>query len=403
MQHTTRNITALAVSQGLMVSAMSLVVTTSALVGFRLAPEPSLATLPVAVQLLATMLTTIPAALLMGRIGRKPGFLLASLFGLSGAALATFAILHEHFWQFVGASALLGMFNGFGSYFRFAAAAAADEAHKSRAISYVMAGGVAAAVVGPNLANWTRDSIEGAAFAGSYASLLVVYSLALVALSTLRLPREEGPRGAAGRADTRPLPTIAAQPKFLVALLCATLGYAVMTLVMTTTPLAMQDHAHPFGEISFVIQWHVLGMFAPSFVTGHLIRRFGVIPILTVGALLELLCVAINLSGAGVLNFWAALLLLGVGWNFLFVGGTMLLTETYVAAERFKVQALNDFTVFTAVTIASLSAGALHIHLGWEAVNLGVLPLLALVLLGIAWLSAVDRREAPAAASRSEA
>lgn len=374
-------------------SAMSLVIATSALVGRALAEDKSYATLPLAAQFLATMLTTVPAALLMERIGRKAGFMLATGFGMSGAAVAAFAIATQQFWWFLGGSVLLGMFNGFGNYFRFTAADVVDDSHKSRAIGYVMAGGVAAAFVGPNLARWTKDVVDGAPFAGGYAALVLLYCSALIMVSLLRLPAPTGRAiGATPAPGGRPLPGLLLQPKFLVALVCATFGYGVMSLVMTATPLAMQDHAYAFEDTSFVIQWHVFGMFAPSFVTGHLLLRFGTLRILGAGAVIGLLAVTTNLLGSSVTHFWLALVLLGVSWNFLFVGGTTLLTEVYRPEERAKCQALNDFAVFTTVTVASLSAGALHNAFGWQAVNLGVLPLLAVALLSVLWLS---RRSEP--------
>lgn len=367
-----------------MMSGNSLLITTSALVGFALADDKSLATLPLAAQFIATMLTSIPAAMLMERIGRKPGFILSTLFGLTGGVVATLAILNGEFWWFLLGTVLFGCFNGFGNYYRFAAADAVDVDHKSRAISYVMAGGVVAALVGPNLARLTRESIEGALFAGSYASMIVIYMLALFTLSFIKLPPKAIEKMSAETA--RPLRVIASQPRFIVALLSAMLGYAVMSLVMTATPLAMHDHNHAFADTSFVIQWHVLGMFAPSFFTGHLIKRFNVLNVMFVGALLGVACIVINLLGTSLWHFWAALLLLGISWNFLFIGGTTLLTETYRPNERAKTQAVNDFTVFTTVSIAILSAGALQHHLGWEVVNIGALPMLAVILLSIVWV-----------------
>jgi MFS family permease len=384
MSAMTRNVPLLATCQALMMTGNSLLITTSALVGFALAEDKSLATLPLAAQFIATMFTSIPAALLMERIGRKPGFILATLSGLAGGAISTLAILNGEFWWFLLGTVLFGCFNGFGNYYRFAAADAVDVDHKSRAVSYVMAGGVVAAVAGPNLARLTRESIEGALFAGSYASMIVIYMLALLTLSFLKLPPK--PAGKPGSDAVRPLRVIASQPRFIVALLGAMLGYAVMSLVMTATPLAMHDHAHAFADTSFVIQWHVLGMFAPSFFTGHIIKRFGVLNVMFLGGLLGVACIVINLLGTSLWHFWTALILLGISWNFLFIGGTTLLTETYHPNERAKTQAVNDFTVFTTVSIAILSAGALQHHLGWEMVNIGALPMLAVILLSIVWV-----------------
>lgn len=378
-----RNVLLLSFCQAMMMTGNALIVATASLVGYLLAEDKSLATIPLAIQFCATMLTTIPASLLMKRVGRRPGFLVGVTIGTAGAALAVIAILHQSFWVFCGATLLVGMFNGFGIYYRFAAVDVADEQYKPRAISYVMAGGVVAAFTGPNLANWTDGLFGLPQFAGSYAALFGVYALSFGALMLLRMP---APAARTIRAAGRPLPELLRQPAFVVAVLAGMLGYGIMVLVMTATPLAMQGHAHGFSDTAFVIQWHVFGMFAPSFFTGALIQRFGVLNILITGALLTLACVGINLLGTDLWHFWAALLLLGMGWNFLFVGATDLLTETYAESEKAKAQAFNDFMVFSMVTVASLSAGMLHHNLGWQAVNAGVLPAILAVLLAVAWL-----------------
>lgn len=378
-----RNVWLLSLSQALLMTGSSLFLTTAALVGVRLAPEPAYATLPMALLSLAIMLTTIPASFFMKVWGRRAGFVLGLLVAVAGAALAAYAIVSGSFLYFCIAAVLLGISSGFGAYYRFAAADVATEDYRSAAISYVMAGGVAAALVGPNLARWTHDWFPATEFAGSYLSLVGVYVLALMVLLFIHLPR---PSEQERHGHGRPLRQIAAQGAFIVALLGGALGYAVMALVMTATPLAMQAHAHPFGDTAFVIQWHVLGMFAPSFFTGHLIRRFGVLNVMALGALLTGLCVAINFIGTDVTHFWAALTLLGIGWNFLFIGATALLTETYTVEEKAKVQAFNDFVVFTGVTAASFSAGALQHYFGWAGVNLGVTPLIVIVLVAVLWL-----------------
>jgi len=392
-----RNVGLLSACQALMMTANVLLITTSALVGQRLAmaqglPE-SLATLPLMIQFLATMLTTIPASLLMKRIGRRAGFLLGSGAGLAGGALATFAILQESFVLFALATALFGVSNGFGTYYRFAAADTATADYRATAISYVMAGGVVAALLGADLANWTRDLLGSAPFAGSYFVLIGLYTVSLATLAFIRIPRP----GASTRGHSgRPLRVIVAQKTFIVAVAAAMVGYGVMLLIMTATPLAMRAHAHSFSSTAFVIEWHVLGMFAPSFFTGHLIRRLGVANVMLAGALLNALTVAINLTGTSETHFWVALLLLGVGWNFLYVGGTTLLIETHDEHEKAKVQALNDFLIYTTAAGATFTAGALQHELGWRAVNLGVLPLIGAILLAVLWLKHRYRSEAVA-------
>ncbi len=387
MSSFTRNVPLLALSQALMVSGISLVLTTSALVGIVLADDKSLATLPVALLAMGTMLATVPAAFLMEKTGRKNGFMFATLFGISGSLLSLFAILETDFWLFAAGNMLIGVFNGFASYYRFTAADAVGQVYKSRAISYVLAGGVVAAFIGTNVANLTHDMIASASFAGSYAALTGFYVLSLLILSFLKLPPHAISSESSLIPEKRSLRMIMVQPKCIVAVMCGMLGYGVMSLIMTATPLAMAAHTHPFDQIAFVIQWHLLGMFAPAFFTGSLIRRFGVLSVMFVGGLLGIVCVIINLLGASSLHFWLSLMLLGVSWNFLFIGATTLLTETYHPSERSKVQAMNDFSVFSTVTAASLVAGFLQYNIGWQAVNLGVLPFLLLILVSIVWVS----------------
>jgi len=383
MKQIRRNILLLALCQAVMMTGGSLLVTSSAVVGAMLTDERALATLPLALQFLASMLTSIPASFAMRRWGRRAGFLFGALVGASGGALAAWAIWRGDFWLFCSGTALVGVFNGFGIYFRFAAVDAAPDFYKGRAISYVMAGGVVAAFAGPNLANWAREAIPAASFAGSYAALVGLYAIAMLALLGVRIPRETA---VARHRSGRSLLAIASQPVFLVALTGAMLGYGIMALVMTATPLAMQGCELPFATSAFVIQWHVFAMFAPSFVTGILIRRFGVLTVMLWGALCYIATVVINLNGVTVSHFWSALFLLGLGWNFLFIGGTTLLTESYRPEEKAKAQALNDFLVFTTVSLSSLSAGALQYHYGWEAVNWGVTPLIAIVVLAVSAL-----------------
>jgi MFS family permease len=388
MNRMKKNVALLAAAQAMMMTGGSLLIATSALVGHRLSPDKALATLPLALQMLAGLLTSIPASLTMQAIGRRAGFLIGSSIGIGGALLAAYAIVHDSFALFALAAALSGVFAGFGNYYRFAAADTASDAYRSSAISYVMAGGVVAALVGPNLAHWTSDWLR-APFAGSYLALAGILVLSFLTLLWLDIPRPPvAERG--GRA----LGAIARQPVFVVAALGAALGYGVMALVMTATPLAMHEHHYAFGDTAFVIEWHVLGMFAPSFFTGHLIRRFGVLTVMLMGGVLNAACVAVNLSGTQLGHFWLALFLLGVGWNFLFIGATTLLTDAYTPAEKAKTQALNDFLVYGGVTLAVLSAGSLQHHLGWRAVNLGVIPLILVTLAAIAWLVRTRRRAA---------
>lgn len=394
-----RNVPLYAIAQALMMSGTSLMVSTAALVGFALAEDKALATLPLAAQHLAITLTSIPASLIMEKIGRRAGFMSATVFGLSGAALASWAVINGSFWLFVVASMLIGCFSGFGNYYRFAAADLVETSQKGRAISWVMAGGVAAAVIGPNLANLTRDSLGSTPFAGSFAAMSVLYVLswlAMWAISDAPLKPKNATQTDAITEDLKPRPVaqLITQPRYIVAVVAAMLGYGVMSLVMTSTPLAMHQHNHQFADTAFVIQWHVLGMFVPSFFTGKIIVRWGLFRVMSIGALAGLACVAINLTGTTLWHFWLALVLLGVSWNFLYIGGTTMLTETYRPSERAKAQGINDFSIFAIVALSSLSAGYLHHNFGWQMVNMGVIPLLLIVLASIFWLSLIDRKNA---------
>jgi len=388
-----RNVLVLATCQALSMSGQSIVLTVAALAGHMLAADKSLATLPLAAQFTATMLSTIPASLLMGRIGRRAGFTVGQTFGVTGAVLAAFAIYQASFVVFAIAAALLGVHNAFWQYYRFAAAEATSEEMRSRAISYVLTGGLVAAFIGPMLARATRDWLTPFTFAGSYAAIVGLSFLTILLLQFVRIPLPSKPKGG---GSGRPLPEIVRQPAFVVAVLAAMFGYGTMTLVMTATPLAIIACGLPFNDAAFVIQWHLVGMFAPGFVTGHLIRRFGVLTVIMVGTLLNALCMAINLAGVNLVNFWLALLLLGVGWNFMFIGGTTLLTEAARPEERAKVQATNDFMVFTMVALASFSSGALQHLVGWQAVNAAVALPMLVAFAAAAWLLRVRRRAQPA-------
>lgn len=364
-----RSVAVLAACQALGMSCLALTITITALVGATLAPAASLATLPLALQFVATAAATIPVSLLMGRFGRRVGFVLGSLAGIVGGVVSCLAVFLADFWLFCVGAAFVGIFATHVALFRFAAAEVASAEHRSRAISYVMIGGVVAAVLGPQLAKWTKGTFAPIDFAGGYAAMAVLAFLILILIQFVALPR---PLTARERSGGRPLGEIARQPALIVAVLCAMVAYGSMNLVMVSTPLAMVACGHPFESAAFVIQWHALGMFAPSFVTGHIIHRFGALPVIAVGGLLILACVVVNLTGIEVLQFWGALVLLGVGWNFMFVGGTTLLTETYRPEEQSRVQAMNEFLVFGTTAVTALASGALFSTLGWQAVNLGI-------------------------------
>ena len=389
-----RTIGMLAVCQALMMTTQALVVTTSALVGLALAPYHSLATLPFALQFIAVMTVTYFASLLMGRIGRKRGFLLASGVGCIGASVATGGIVAGSFALFCAGSFLFGIFFAFGQYYRFAAAEVATDDYRSRAISFVIAGGVAAGFAGPWIAAGTRLVVAEAEFAGSYATMVGLYLVSALILGFIRFP-DDGASSAKESAPPRPLSVVARQPTYVVALLASVVAYGSMNLVMAATPLAMQARGFAAEQISFVIGCHILGMFAPAFITGHLIRWFGVLNVMLWGALLLTGCVVINLQGETTGNFWISLTLLGIGWNFLFTGGTTLLTTTYRPSEKARAQGLNDLVVYSVISLTAVGSGGFHAWFGWQVINVGVTPFLVLAAALVVWLR-LRERAAPA-------
>lgn len=394
MDATKRNVLILAACQTLYMSGTSLMITTSPLIGQNLAPDPQWATLPLAAHHCGVMAATIPASQIMRVIGRRPGFMMATLFGMAGASIAGLAILEAWFWVFCLGVFVVGWFNGFAVFYRFAAADISPPKFRPKAISWVLTGGLFAAVLGPQLANLTKEWIEPVLFAGSYFALIGVYILNLILVSFVRIP----PLTAAERATSgRPLLQILAQPKCMVAVITAFVAYGVMSLLMTSTPLAMAGCGFAFSDSSLVISAHIIGMFAPSFFTGNLISRFGTLRIMLVGVLINVICVAVDLAGLHFLNFAVGLFLLGVGWNFMFIGATTLLTETHEPSERAKIQGFNDFLIFGTITVAAVSSGNLLHYFGWTIVNYGVLPFLCLVLLMVIWLVRSEASKAAAA------
>jgi MFS family permease len=386
------NVLVLALSQALMLSAIVLSTALAAILGSMLAPDKGLATLPVMAMVIGTAITSLPASMLMRRYGRRPGFLIGALLGIGGSLLSALALYQSAFAAFVIGHFLLGSYQGFANYYRFAAVEAAGPDHASKAISLVVAGGVVAAFLGPQLGLWGRDWIGGQIFVGSYLAQGVLSLIALVLLSRLHLPKAV----ATHTGTSRPLREILGQPVLRVSIFGAAIGYAVMMMVMTATPLAILGCGLPGASVTPVIQWHVVGMFAPSFFTGSLIKRYGAPRIMQTGFVLLLGNVALALSGVEFLHFLSALVLLGVGWNFAFIGGTTLLTQTYRPAEQLKVQAVNEFAVFGLVALATLSAGWLYDRFGWVTLNLAVVPLLFAALFAAIGIERKMQLTAPA-------
>ena len=377
----------LTLCQGLFLTNNVTFIAINGLVGLSLAPSPWMATLPVTGYVAGGALCAGLVARHQRAWGRKRAFQAGLCVAIVASALCAYAAVTHQFWLLVGATMLAGYYNANAGLYRFAATEIVAPQFKERAISWVLAGGIIGAVAGPNLASATRDYFP-VAFAGAYAALVGVALLALLVLSFITFPPLPVP---SATRPGRPLREIARQPVFIVAVAACALGYGVMNLLMAATPIAMSQCAHPFKSAALVLEWHVLGMFVPSFFTGSLIRRFGCLPVMAVGVVLNAVCIAVALSGVDLMQFLVALFALGVGWNFLFIGGTTLFTEAYRPEEKTTAQAAMDTVIFSTMTVTSFSSGALVTTQGWTLLNLG--SILPVVLAGgaLAWLASLRR------------
>lgn len=381
MRTSYRDVFLLACCQALLLTNAAGLITMNGLVGYALADTKAFATLGVTAYVLGSALSTMPASLWMARVGRRTGFMAGALINIGGCALAAFAIGRRSFVLYCVATAVIGIYNAFGLQYRFAAAEVAAPADKARAISLVLAGGVVGGFVGPESVRRAVDLFP-TAFVGGFAVLAAYAVIALAVQSCVHVPPPTIEERSGGG---RPLREIVRQPIFIVAALAGAVGYGLMNLLMTATPIAMSFCGHPFGATALVIEWHVVGMYAPGFFTGSLIRRFGVLNVILAGILLVAACVAVALNGNTVAHFLAALALVGVGWNFMYTGGTTLLTEAYAPAEKARTQGANDFIVFATMALSSLASGALVSAAGWETMNRAVLPFLAMIAAVVLW------------------
>ena len=369
-----QNLILLAFCQALGMSITSSMLTSAGLVGQNLAPDPAWATLAISGQMLFMMLTSLPASILMQHKGRKYGFTLAAIVAMFAGAGAAWAIYSDSFLGFIFSLMGLGIATGFFQLFRFAAVDVVPASYAPKAISWVLLGGLIAAFVGPNLAAQTHLLDAEHPF---FYTMLAIIPFGLVMLLVIRkidipMPSEEERLG-----EKRPIKVIVRQPVFIVAVLCGMIAYSTMTLLMTATPLAMKGHGFVFGQTAFIIQWHIVGMFAPSFFTGTLIRRFGVLKIMLTGVCAYFIVIAINMQPQSIVGYWFALVLLGIGWNFSFIGATTLLQGAWLPAEKGRVQGINDTLVFSMSAFAAMSSGFLYTHLGWKSLNLVALPFIA--------------------------
>ena len=374
----------------MLLSNSSTLASISGLAGMALATNPALGTLPVTTWVLGGAIATMPASLYMKRVGRTRGLIAGAATGILAATVCAVAVGTGSFWLLCAGTLIFGASNATGQYYRFAAADVSPPDFKARAISMVLAGGLAGGLIGPGLSRLSVDAFADR-YLGAFLVPILYCLVTIVLLSATRIPN---PTAAEQASGGRSLAEIAAQPKFIVAVLSGAIGYGVMNLLMTATPIAMQICGHPFGDAAFVISSHVIAMFAPSFVTGSLIRRFGVLKIIFAGASLNVACVAIALAGVTVGHFWLSLVLLGVAWNFMYIGGTTLLTETYRPEEKAKAQGANDFCVFAMMVMSSITSGLLVSRAGWGQVNLVALPLLAIVGMATVWLTLRKERSA---------
>jgi MFS family permease len=366
--------------QALMNASVVGQVAMSALVGFSLASDKSLATLPMGIQMVATMAASIPAGIVFARLGRRAGFMLGAIASLLGCLTFAAGIWQHSFWLYVAGGLPAGIGFGIAQHYRFAASEVASPAYRPRAIALVMAGGVLSAIFGPELVKHSKDLAPPFLFLGTYLILALLPVACMALLSIVRLPPAP-PR----QASPTPVAEIIRRPAFMAAALTAAIAYGTMNLVMTSTPLEMMACGFAVTASATVIQLHAVSMFAPGFVTGRLISRFGSRPIVAAGIVLNALCVMVALSGQAFWHFSGALVLLGVGWNFMFVGATTMLGESHSPAERVRAQTANDFIVFGTVACTAMGSGAVHAGAGWDVLNLLLLPALAVALVVTLW------------------
>lgn len=383
MEKQHRNVLVLSSAQATLQTSTVLLISVTGLAGFALAENKSLATVPLTCYVLGSAIAVAPASLLMGAIGRRAGFQCGSAAGIVGGLVCALAIWQMSFWLLCAGMMIMGVNTAFGKYYRLAAADVAIGSFKAKAISLTLAGGIAGGVIGPEIAKYTHDLIDNHLYLASYAALSLVALTAMLIMTQLDIPKltKEEKKGPA-----RPIGEIMRQPEFMVAALVAMMSYGIMNLMMTSTPLAMHAHHHTFRDSVLVIEWHVIGMYAPSFFTGSLINRFGVLKVMLAGVAVYIVSVAAALGGTEVANFWWGMFLCGIGWNFMFVGASTLLTDCHTPTERAKTQAANDFLIFATMAISSSSSGLLLQKSGWNAVNWGALPFLLLAGTATIWL-----------------
>jgi MFS family permease len=384
-----RNAIVLAVAQAMAGANNTVLIATGSITGAMIAPDKTLATLPISIYVIGMWLGTLPVGALARRYGRRAAFQTGTIFGVLTGLTCCIAVLYGSFALFNLGAFFSGLYAAAHQAYRFAAADTASEAFRPKAISWVLIGGVAAAIVGPQVVIATKDMLPPYLFAATYLAQAAIAVVAGLVLMLLKIPMP--PRPTAANAG-RPLSEIARQPKFIVAVVCGIASYSMMNMVMTAAPLAMIECNHSVTDAALGLQWHVLGMFVPSFFTGTLIARFGIERVIALGFAMLLVSAAISISGITLWHFWLGLLLLGVGWNFAFIGATTLVTQTHRPQERTRVQSFNDFLVFGSMAIGSFGSGKVLAVYGWATVNEIVFPVVLAAAILLGWLTLRQQR-----------
>lgn len=375
----------LAACQTFITMAQMLIIASVSLAATLLLEDPSWATMPLTLQFLATALMITPAAYVMRRYGYRTGFLISAILAIIGGLAGAYALYYDMFLLFCFAGVCQGITMAFAMFYRYAAAETVKPADRATTMSIVLSGGILAAILGPELAVWSNGWFGPYQFVGVYVSVSLLAACIMIVLSQLKINIHVSDPDNAN--TMRPMKVILTQPRFIMAALASMIGYGSMTFIMTATPLAMQVCGYDFNETAFVIEWHVLAMYGPSLFSGWLINKMGLYRMLIIGCLLYLATIAINLHGVTELHFWSALVCLGIGWNFLFLGGSTLVVQTYYPQEKAKAQSVHDVIMFTVVAVGSLSAGYLQSQFGWDLVNIAILPFVMIVMIAVFWLS----------------
>lgn len=384
----------LAVSQAIIGSAAPIAISMGGLAGqYLLAADKSLATAPITGFNVGVAVGALPAAAIIRQLGQRGGFMTGTVITALGGLVATLALFQSSFWLFAFSLAVIGIGGAFVQQFRFAAADNAPPEFKARAISFVLAGGIITAILGPQIVIFTRELFAPVMFAGSFAAILPLAAVGAIILSFLRIPAKAAGKTEIAISDARPLSEIVSRPRFVAALFCAVGSYALMSFVMTGAPLAMVGCGLTTDDATLGISWHVMAMFAPSFFTGSLIHRFGAERIVATGLVLLIGCAAVALSGLHLWQFWTALILLGLGWNFAFIGATAMVADSYHPSEKSKVQGFHDFVLFGSVAFASLMSGMIYNAWGWEMLNWIVFPVTVLCFVALGTLKFTDLRQ----------